>query len=302
MNKLLTILGSTATGKTKLATHLAYELGGEIISADSRQVYQNLDIGTGKDISEYKVQNTPIPYHLIDICTINEEYNVFRFQEDFHKAYSNIKENKSTAILCGGTGLYLQAVLDNYKLYPIPKNEALHLQLEEKSHEELIDEFKKISPLHNSTDITDKQRTIKALEIALYCIENKITPEFFPPLDSIIFGISLEREQIKKNITVRLHERLQNGMVEEVEQLIIKGISIEKLKFLGLEYKYLAQYLINELSYQEMVEKLNIAIHQFAKRQMTWFRRMEKQGHHIHWIDGNWSMEKKINFVKKLLE
>ena len=298
MNKLITILGATATGKTQLAAHLAHEISGEVISADSRQVYRKLNIGSGKDLKDYVVNEQQIPYHLIDIHDVGYEYNVFEYQEDFHKAYQDIGKRNKTAILCGGTGMYIQAVLDNYKLYPVPKNEILRVELESKTEEELIHQLKSITSLHNSTDTKSKARTIKSIEIALYCKENNIDKEIYPPLESLVFGIAMERSKVKAKITQRLKERLSEGMVEEVEQLLNDGVSLEQLKFLGLEYKFLAQYLNKELSYSEMEQKLNIGIHQFSKRQMTWFRRMEKQGHQIHWIDSELSMEEKVSLIK----
>ncbi len=301
LNKLITILGPTATGKTNLAAHLAYDINGEIISADSRQVYRKLNIGTGKDLKDYVVNQQQIPYHLIDIHDVGYDYNVFEFQEDFHKAYQDIQSRSKTTIFCGGTGMYIQAVLDGYKLYPVPKNEFLRAELESKSEEELVQQLKSISSLHNSTDTKSKARTIKAIEIALYCNQNNIEKEVFPPLDSVVFGISMERSLVRKKITKRLKERLNEGMIEEVEQLLKEGVTLEQLKFLGLEYKFLAQFLNKELSYSEMEQKLNIAIHQFSKRQMTWFRRMEKQGHQIHWIDGEMTMEEKVNFIKNTI-
>lgn len=301
LDKLITILGPTATGKTKLAAHLAYELDGEIISADSRQVYKKLDIGTGKDLGDYVVQGKKIPYHLIDIHEVGHEYNVYEYQEDFHQVFSKIQQRNKTAILCGGTGLYIQAILDNYKLYPVSKNVKLRQELENKSQQELVSYLKRLGPIHNTTDTETSNRTIRAIEIALYCQKNQIEKTIYPPLDYIIFGISLERSIVKSRITGRLMERLDEGMVEEVEELLSEGVTVEQLKFLGLEYKFLAQYLNNELTYEEMVKKLNIAIHQFSKRQMTWFRRMEKQGHKIHWIDGNLSVNEAILFIKSNL-
>lgn len=298
MNKLITILGPTATGKTNLATHLAYEINGEIISADSRQVYRKLDIGTGKDLKEYVVNEQQIPYHLIDICDVGYEYNVFEFQQDFYKAYQDIQNRRKAAILCGGTGMYIQAVLDGYKLYPVPKNELLRAELESKSEEELVKQLTSISKLHNSTDTKSKARTIKAIEIALYCKQNNIEKEIYPALDSVVFGISMERSLVRNKITIRLRERLRGGLIEEVEQLLKEGVTLDQLKFLGLEYRFIAQYLNKELKYSEMKQKLTIAIHQFAKRQMTWFRRMEKQGHQIHWINSEMSLEEKVNFIK----
>ena len=302
MNQLITILGPTATGKTILAAHLAYEINGEIISADSRQVYRKLDIGTGKDLKDYIVNGQQIPNHLIDIRDVGYEYNVFEFQEDFHNVYRDIQSRNKTAILCGGTGMYIQAILDGYKLYPVPKNEILRAELESKSEETLVQQLESISSLHNSTDTKSKARTIKAIEIALYCNQKDIEKETYPPLDAVVFGLAMERPLVKQKITKRLKERLKGGMIEEVEQLINEGVSPDQLKFLGLEYKFLAQYLNKELGYSEMERNLNIAIRQFAKRQMTWFRRMEKQGQQIHWIDSKMTMEEKVNAMKTVLK
>ena len=302
MQRILTILGPTATGKTRLAANLAKSINAEIISADSRQVYRGLNIGAGKDLNEYSVEGKQIPYHLIDICDIGEEYNVFKFQEDFHRSLKKISGANKNTILCGGTGLYIQSVLDGYKLYPVASNPKLRAELETKTQEELVAMLRELTKLHNVTDTSIKRRTIRAIEIAQYCKENNITQEIFPEVNSLTFGISLERRLLKEVITSRLKQRLENGMIEEVEGLIEKGISMDQLKFFGLEYKYLAQFISEELSYNDMFQKLNSAIHQFAKRQMTWFRRMEKQGHNIQWIDGNLDLEKKIELIKKRIK
>lgn len=296
MNKLITILGPTATGKTNLAVHLASKIGGEIISADSRQVYRKLDIGTGKDLHEYNVNGIDIPYHLIDIYDLGEEYNVYRFQNDFHSSYDHILKKAKTPILCGGTGLYIQSVLDGYKLPLVPENKELREELKEKNEKELVLFLNSISKLHNTTDTTSKPRTIRAIEIALFNKENKV-PHQNKPIDSLTFGISMERSLVKSKITKRLKERLNEGMIEEVQELIDEGVTIDQLKFLGLEYRFLALYLNKELSYEEMEQKLTIAIHQFSKKQMTWFRRMEKQGHKINWIDSNLSLSNKVDLI-----
>jgi tRNA dimethylallyltransferase len=302
MPQLITILGPTATGKTAIAAHLAKELGGEVICADSRQVYRGLDIGSGKDLEEYTVEGQFIPHHLIDIHDIGYEYNVFKFQEDFHKCFNDILDRNKVPILCGGTGLYIQAVLDGYKLHPVPVDPELRAKLESREHVDLIEELKSKSRLHNSTDTSTKKRTIRALEIARYYESNDLVREVYPPIDNIVFGISLDRAIVKQRITHRLKERLEMGMIEEVEGLLNQGISEEQLKFYGLEYKFLTQYLGGGINYNDMFQRLNSAIHQFAKRQMTWFRRMEKQGHKIHWIDGNLKMDEKIQFILTSLQ
>ena len=302
METLVTILGPTATGKTSLAAQLAKEINGEVISADSRQVYKELNIGAGKDLHEYVIKGKAIPYHLIDICEIGHEYNVFEYQEDFHRCLNEITERKKHAILCGGTGLYIQAVLDGYRLYPVPLDPELRAELETKSQHELVEILKGLTTLHNNTDTTQKKRTIRAIEIAKYCSENNIVREKYPSFSYLTFGISLERRLLKQKITVRLKERLENGMIEEVEGLLKKGITTEQLKFYGLEYRFLTQYLSGELNYNDMFQKLNAAIQQFAKRQMTWFKRMEKQGHQIHWMDGNMDMSAKLDIIRNYLK
>lgn len=286
--RLITILGPTASGKTMIATQLAARLDGEIISADSRQVYRRMDIGTGKDLSDYK----GIPYHLIDIVEPGTKYNLFQYQEDFHKAYDDIVGRGKQAILCGGTGLYIEAVLKGYNLPDVPQNPELRKSLEGKSLEELTQmliELKKQtgSVMHNKTDVDSCQRAIRAIEIEKYILEvrgERLEVREMPPLDSIIIGVDIDRELRRKKITQRLHARLKEGMVDEVRGLLNEGIPPENLIYYGLEYKFLTQYIIGELSYNEMVRQLEIAIHQFAKRQMTWFRGMERRGFHIHWV------------------
>lgn len=300
MNKLLTILGPTASGKTDLAAHIAKELDGEIISADSRQVYRGLNIGAGKDLEKYTVGGTKIPHHLIDICGLNEEYNVFRFQQDFHETYQQIQNQGKQAVLCGGTGLYLQTILEGHKLYPASIDPDLRQRLEAKTQEELADILKRYADKpHNTTDTKIRTRTIRAIEIAKSCIENQAGTKTFPPVRAKVFGNAIKREVLKQRITLRLKDRLKKGMIEEVEGLLESGIAKDRLKLLGLEYKFLVQYLNNEMSYQEMFDRLNIAIHQYSRRQMAWFRRMEKHGHEIHWIDGEMGMHKKIEAIKQ---
>lgn len=296
---MITILGPTASGKTSLATALASHINGEIISADSRQVYRGMDIGTGKDLSEYCIENKCIPYHLIDLYEPGYEYNVYEFQNDFLTAYHSILEAQHTPILCGGTGMYIDSVLKGYKLIPVPKNDKLQDELNLLEHEVLITKLKALTTTHNTTDLTSKQRTIRAIELAMYCRDNVINSEPFPTIEHTTFGILWDRDVLKKRITKRLEERFDQGMIKEVEELIKSGISIDTLKFYGLEYKFITQHLEGDLTYDDLFKNLNIAIHQFSKRQMTWFRRMEKQGTKIHWIAGNSSTEHQL---KVLLE
>ncbi|HEY9082896.1 MAG TPA: tRNA (adenosine(37)-N6)-dimethylallyltransferase MiaA [Vicingaceae bacterium] len=300
MNKtdLIVILGITATGKTKLAAHLAEKLDGEIISADSRQVYKGMDIGSGKDLNDFIVNGKSIPYHLIDIKNAGEEYNVFEFQKDFLAAFEDIKNRNKQAILCGGTGLYLEAVLKGYRMLAIPENTQLKSELVLKTNEELVEILKKYKQLHNTTDTEDKERLIKAIEIAVFQQENEALIKDFPIFNYHLFGIHFERPIIRERITARLKQRLENeDMIGEVEGLIKAGVSTVKLKFYGLEYKLITAYLLNEISKEELFNQLNIAIHQFAKRQATWYRKMEKNGFKINWIDGNLSLDEKVNEV-----
>lgn len=299
---LIVILGPTATGKTNLAARLAYDLDAEIISADSRQVYRGMDIGTGKDLADFVVNGKQIPYHLIDIVDAGTEYNVFEFQKDFLQAYENIVSRNKTAILCGGSGLYIDAVVKGYRFLEVPENTALRNQLEQKSIDELNAILLSYKAIHNTTDSIYKKRIIRAIEVAKFQTENEALIRDFPKINHVIFGIDFDRETIKKRITKRLKNRLENeGMIDEVKQLIANGVDPEKLKFYGLEYKLITQYLQNELNYNDMFQKLNTSIHQFAKRQSTWFRKMEKDGFHIHWIDGNLTLEEKLSLIKSMI-
>ncbi|PCI97563.1 MAG: tRNA (adenosine(37)-N6)-dimethylallyltransferase MiaA [Flavobacteriales bacterium] len=298
--KLTVILGCTATGKTNVAVNLAHQINGEVISADSRQVYRGMDVGTGKDISEFTIDGLAIPHHLIDIIDAGEEYNVFEYQKDFLESYEGIQQRNNKAILCGGTGMYLEAVLKGYRLLDIPNNEALRKQLENKSEQELVEELSTFKELHNTTDSIERDRIVRAIEIAKFKQENKELINDFPKIDATIFGINFERAVIKERITSRLKHRLKNeGMIEEVEDLINSGVDPERLKFYGLEYKLITQFLLNEIDRKEMFEKLNIAIHQFSKRQATWFRKMERNGFDINWIDGNMPLQEKVDFIKE---
>lgn len=299
---MITILGATAGGKTSVAANLAYSINGEVISADSRQVYRGMDIGTGKDIADYTVNGTEIPYHLIDIVDAGYKYSVFEYQKDFLKAYNDIKKRGKFPVLCGGTGMYIEAVVNGYELVPVPPNPDLRTELGQKSDEELINLLVSLRTLHNRTDIDSKKRLIRAIEIELYIKEHKIETPEYPVIRNIYFGINYDREIRRQRITQRLKQRLAEGMVEEVEKLMAKGISADDLIFYGLEYKYLTLYITGQLTYDEMFSQLNVAIHQFAKRQMTWFRGMERKGAVINWIDGLLPMEKKIESILSFLK
>lgn len=289
MSSLIVILGPTASGKTHLAVQLAHQIDGEIISADSRQVYRGMDIGTGKDLDEYVIEGKKIPYHLIDIIEAGESYHIYQFQQDFQKAYTDILQRGKTPILCGGSGMYLDAVLKGYEFTAVPVDESLRETLLEKSMEELLDIFEANKNIYaEKSDTSTKKRLIRAIEINLFLNQNpdfKITSQ--PITNATIFGLNPPTEIRRERITKRLIARLENGMILEVEALLNKGISPDKLIFYGLEYKFITQYLMGEISYQIMFEKLNVAIHQFAKRQMTFFRKMENDGLKINWLDSN---------------
>ena len=303
--KMITILGPTASGKTSLVAALAYHLDAEIISADSRQVYQGMDIGTGKDLADYTVAGKHIPYHLIDICKAGSKYNVYQYQQDFLEVYNKIKETNKLPILCGGSGLYLEAILKGYHLSTVPPNEELRNQLNEMSHESLIQMLVEIqeqlnTKMHNSTDLDSKQRTIRAIEIGKHMLTEADPKTNFPEIPSLIIGVDIDREERRRKITTRLHQRLEEGMIEEVKQLLNQGIAPEDLIYYGLEYKFVTEHIIGKLSYDEMVRQLEIAIHQFAKRQMTWFRGMERRGIKINWINASLPMEEKIEMIQTL--
>lgn len=294
---LITVLGPTATGKTQFAAHLGKLLKAEIISADSRQVYKGMDIGTGKDIKDYTVNGFQVPYHLVDIVDAGEKYNVFEYQTDFIKVYSKLKENNILPILCGGSGMYLEAVLKGYRLINVPIDESFRKELENFSLPELEDRLKSLKELHNQSDVDTRKRAIRAIEIATYYENNGDIDFSYPSINSIIFGISLERQLVKDRVTTRLKARLREGMVDEVQALLDSGIPAETLVYYGLEYKFITQFLQKEISYNAMVEKLNVAIHQFSKKQMTWFRKMERAGFKINWIDGTLSIEDKLAYA-----
>ena len=299
---LIAILGSTASGKTPFAAALADVLDTEIISADSRQIYRSMDLGTGKDLVDYTVNGKPIPYHLIDIADPGYKYNVFEYQRDFLIAYETIKQKGKLPVLCGGTGMYLESVLKGYKLLPVPENPELRARLADKSLEELTEMLKQYKALHNTTDVDTVKRAIRAIEIEEYYAHTPVDERAFPKLNSLIIGVDINRELRRAKISRRLRQRLDEGMVDEVRRLIEQGIQPDDLIYYGLEYKYLTLYVIGKLTYEEMYRELEIAIHQFAKRQMTWFRGMERRGFTIHWMDAGLPMEEKIAFVRAKLE
>lgn len=307
MSEMIVILGPTASGKTTLAAALAADVGGEIISADSRQVYRRMDIGTGKDLDDYVVNGKIIPYHLIDICEPGTKYNLFRYQEDFLDAYRQVTSRGAVPILCGGTGLYLEAVLKGYCLSPVPQNDELRKRLEGKSLDELTCILQDLkaqngSHMHNETDVDTAQRAIRAIEIEEYNLTHPTKRREFPDIHSVVFGVDIDREERRRKITARLSQRLDHGMIEEVKSLLESGIPADDLIYYGLEYKYVTEYVIGRISYEEMFRLLEIAIHQFAKRQMTWFRGMEKRGVNIHWINAMWPTEEKVRTIKSMIK
>ncbi len=294
MAETISIIGVTASGKTSLAVKLAYETGGEIISADSRQIYRRMDLGTGKDISEYTYNGKQIPYHLIDICEPGYKYNLYQYKRDFTNALKDIQSRGKLPIICGGTGLYIETVLKGYAMPEVPENKELRGSLADKTLEELTAILSQYKTLHNTTDVDSCKRAIRAIEIAEY-YKTLPQPELEDsPLDTLLVAIDIDRETRRANISKRLHQRLEDGMVAEVESLLNEGIAPEDLIYYGLEYKYLTEYVIGKTTYEQMVSGLEIAIHQFAKRQMTWFRGMERRGFKINWIDYNLSLDEKV--------
>ena len=325
-HQMITILGPTASGKTPLAVALACALppvdggiGAEIISADSRQVYRRMDIGTGKDLCDYRVSTgepsatgataasmVNVPYHLIDICEPGTKYNLFQYQQDFFDAYNNIIGRGKTPILCGGTGLYIEAVLKGYQLSPVPQNPQLRARLEGKTLDELTQMLVALkeqngSVMHNKTDVDSCQRAIRAIEIEEYNLHTPMPKRELPPIDSLIIGVNIDREARREKITRRLKARLEEGMIDEVKGLLAEGIPADDLIYYGLEYKFVTEYLVGKTTYDEMYQRLEIAIHQFAKRQMTWFRGMERRGFTIHWIDALQPMDDKVRQILSLL-
>lgn len=319
-HSMITILGPTASGKTSLATALAARIhaldpsvwGGatqtaEIISADSRQVYRGMDIGTGKDLGDYRLGDYLVPYHLIDICDAGTKYNLFQYQQDFFDVYTDITQRGALPILCGGTGLYIESVLKGYHLSPVPQNPLLRESLEGKSLEELtgiLVELKERTgaKMHNRTDVDTAQRAIRAIEIETYNLEHPMPERELPAVDSLVVGVGIDRNARREKITMRLKQRLEEGMVDEIKRLLESGIPPENLIYYGLEYKYITEYVIGKTTYEEMFRGLEIAIHQFAKRQMTWFRGMERRGFHIHWVDALKPMDEKVNEILELMK
>lgn len=300
--ELITIIGPTASGKTAFAAALAARLDTEIISGDSRQVYRSMDIGTGKDLADYVVDGKQIPYHLIDICNPGDKYNVFEYQHDFHKAFEEIRKKGKLPILCGGTGMYIESVLRGFKLLDVPQNPALRESLKGKSLAELEQILASYKVLHNKTDVDSAQRAIRAIEIEEFYKTEAPDKREYASINSLIIGVDINRELRREKISRRLRARLDEGMVDEVRAILATGVKPEDLIYYGLEYKFLTLYIIGQLTYDEMVSQLEIAIHQFAKRQMTWFRGMERRGLHIHWLDATLPTEEKINNVLALIQ
>ncbi len=299
---LITILGHTAGGKTSLAANTAYMLGGEIISADSRQVYRGMNLGTGKDYEDYTVRGAEIPYHLIDIADAGYEYSVFEFQRDFTKFFHQIELHDRLPIMCGGSGLYIESVLRNYRMINVPMDETLREQLKDKSLSELVEILSSFGPPHNNTDTESGKRAIRAIEIEQYKKENSIQKAELPSINSLVIGLRFEREERRNRITQRLHQRLESGMIDEVKLLMDQGVDQDKLEYYGLEYKFLSQYVTGRLTYKQMVDQINTAIHRFAKRQMTYFRGMERRGVSIHWLEGEMTMEENLGIIKNMME
>ena len=299
---LITILGPTACGKTRLAVALADRIGGEILSADSRQVYRGMDIGTGKDLADYDIDGRQIPYHLIDIAEPGSKYNVYEFQGDFLKAYRGVVERGAQPVMCGGTGLYLESVLRGYRLIPVPENPELRKSLQGKTLSELTEILKGYKTLHNTTDVDTTKRAIRAIEIEECYRNTPVEAGGFPQLKSLNIGVDISRDKRRELISSRLERRLQEGMIDEVKGLLERGIPAEDLIYYGLEYKYVTLYVTGQLEYKYLLQELEVAIHQFAKRQMTWFRGMERRGIHIEWIPFEWTMEDKVNHIVELME
>ena len=306
MPKMITILGPTASGKTALAAALAYKIGAEIISADSRQVYSGMTVGTGKDLDDYVVNGRQIKYHLIDIARPGDKYNIYEYQRDFHKVYAELAQRGVMPILCGGSGLYIETVLKGYSLSTVPQNPELRQRLSGKTLEQLTEilvdlKARNNSCMHNRSDVDTAQRAVRAIEIEEYNLHHPSSNTEFPPVESVIIGVDIDRESRRARITERLRQRLEHGLVEEVEGLLESGVSAEDLIYYGLEYKYVTEYVTGRTTRDEMFKGLEIAIHQFAKRQMTWFHGMERRGFTINWVDWHMSMDEKLEYIMKLI-
>lgn len=298
---LITILGPTAGGKTAVAANLAYTIGGEVISGDSRQVYRGMDLGTGKDLQDYTVNGVQVPYHLIDIADAGYKFNVYEYQKHFLDAFNDISKRSVTPVLCGGSGLYIEAAIKGYRLIAVPENPELRERLSTKTRSELESLLASMKKLHNYTDTDTRKRLIRAIEIEEHYSKVDRKEFDYPKLNNIVFGVRFPRYQQRRRITERLKQRLNEGMIDEVKTILNKGVDSANLIYYGLEYKWITQHVLGEISYTEMFNGLNTAIHQFAKRQMTWFRRMERNGIDIHWIDGNMTMEQKLKIIFQTL-
>jgi tRNA dimethylallyltransferase len=299
---LVTVLGPTASGKTTFAAQLAFRINGEVISADSRQIYRQMNLGTGKDYSDYRVLNAQVPFHLIDIADPGHKYSVFEYQRDFFRVFSDIQSRGRFPVLCGGSGMYIDAAMQRYRLVDVPRNDTLRAELGSKTLDELSAFLSSLKSLHNTTDVDTLAHALRAIEIAMYYRDIPAKTNDLPVLNPLFIGIRFERENERARITERLEKRLQQGMVEEVRQLLVSGLSADSLNYYGLEYRYITRYLLGEMDYKTMVSLLNTAIHQFAKRQHTWFRKMEREGCNIHWLDGPMPTPEKIKTTLKLLE
>jgi len=299
---LIAVIGPTASGKTSLAAHLASRMNGEVISADSRQVYRHMNLGTGKDYDDYTVNGSRVPSHLLDIAEPGYKYSVFEYQRDFFHAFTDIHSRGKMPVLCGGSGMYIDAAVKGYKLIDVPYNEELRKELHSKSLDELNSILVSLKELHNTTDTDSSERAIRAIEIGTFRQLNPDVPIDLPPVNPVFIGILYERNTERERITDRLRTRMKHGMVEEVQQLLASGIPAETLVYYGLEYKFITQYLSGKLTYADMFSLLSTAIHQFAKRQRTWFRKMEKEGAVIHWLDGELTIDEKVEKAVRLVK
>ena len=302
LHDIIVITGPTATGKTRLAAMVAARLGGEVISANSRQVYRGMDIGTGKDLSDYIADGRMVPSHLIDIVDAGYRYNVYEYQRDFLNVYSDMRQRGCFPVVCGGSGMYVDSIVSGYRLIQVPVSPDLRAALAGKSLDQLTEILTGYKNLHNKTDVDTVKRAVRAIEIEDYCIHHTVDDKPFPVTNPLVTGIFFDRETRRERITARLKERLEGGMIEEVQKLIAAGIHPDDLIYYGLEYKYVTLYLLNKMSYVEMFRKLEVEIHRFAKRQMTWFRGMERRGIKINWIDGRLSDEEKVEQVMNLIK